>query len=281
MTIKTLTNTSAQERVVAFNAAFADYFVPFRFDEAQLAAKLASDKNDLSLSVGAFDDNQLVGFMFHGYAEVEGKKRVYNGGTGVIPTHRGQGLTKQMYAYSIPLLKAKGIDQLVLEVIDKNIQALKSYEKSGFKITRKVQCYSGEITELPTNNKINIQPLTAYDWQHLQSFWGITPTWQNSAHIIDHLGENTLAFGAYLKAQLVGYLVYNPTSKRLQQIAVSPAFRQQQIGATLIAYLKENYHHTLSIINVDETSKSLASFLQYIGLKPSVAQYEMVLDLSN
>ena len=65
MTIKALTNTSAQERVVAFNTAFADYFVPFRFDEAQLAAKLASDKNDLSLSVGAFDQNQLVGFMFH------------------------------------------------------------------------------------------------------------------------------------------------------------------------------------------------------------------------
>ena len=138
-----LQSTPTSTLLHTFNTAFADYYLPFHLTEAQLLAKMRADKNSPALSVGAFDGDRLVGFMLHGVDTVNGRRTVYNGGTGVLPEYRGQGLTAQMYAQAIPVLKAKGIDRVILEVISQNVPAIKSYERSGSQALREVACFKG------------------------------------------------------------------------------------------------------------------------------------------
>ena len=77
MKIKTLERTSTKEIVKAFNESFADYFTPVQLSEQQLISKMAADKTELSLSVGVFDSEKLVGFILHGFDVVDNLKMIY------------------------------------------------------------------------------------------------------------------------------------------------------------------------------------------------------------
>ncbi|MCK0132101.1 GNAT family N-acetyltransferase [Flavobacteriaceae bacterium F08102] len=279
MEIKTLKGTDKRRLLQAFNDSFSDYFIPFKLNEEQFTAKLEGNKIDLDISVGVFDNEKLLGFILHGFDIIDTKKVVYNGGTGVLPKNRGYGLTKQMYRYILPVLIEKGINKLILEVITKNIQAIKSYEKSGFKIKRKLGCYQGNVEVTNTNDQIEIKKLKHFNWTLMESFWDIHPTWQNSTNVINTLLDTTISFGAYIDNQLVGYTIYNIANKQIQQIAVHKDFRNKRIGSTLISTLANKYGNTLSIINVDKTSTAIHNFFNKIGLKNTLEQFEMVLEL--
>lgn len=283
MNIDTLERIEPIAILDAFNLAFSDYFVPLQLTSEQLEAKIKADKIDLSYSVGVFDERKrLIAFMLHGIDMVNEKKTIYNGGTGVIPEKRGLGLAKEMYKFILPTLKENGVDLLCLEVISENIQAIKSYERSGFAIERELTCYKGQIKELhvPMNLDMEIKELKKYDWLLMKSFWDFLPTWQNSIHVLDEIMGENIAIGAYIQSLLVGYLIYNPKSRRMQQIAVAKGFRQRNIGALLVKKLSEEHGTFLSVINVDKTSLPINQFLYKIGLEHFLNQHEMKLEFS-
>ena len=176
MQFKTLENTNIRDITTCFNHAFSDYFIPFELTEGQLADKMRADMNDLSLSVGAFDDSRLVGFMLHGVKRDTDQCYLYNGGTGVIPESRGQGITKKMYEFILPKLKSAQINGILLEAIDMNTQAIRSYEHAGFRTLRKVTCYKGSFKSDEFNDLVQIKDIQHYDWQLLGSCWETTPT---------------------------------------------------------------------------------------------------------
>lgn len=279
MEIKNLEGVSTTQIHEAFNLAFSDYFVPLQLSLEQLESKMKADKTRLELSVGAFDQGRLVGYMLHGFDTIDGKKKVYNGGTGVIPPNRGNGLTQQMYQYVLPILKQRQIDSVVLEVISQNIQAIKSYERSGFKTTRTLACFKGDLQVERNLPDLKITTLDSYNWILLERFWDIQPSWQNSKNTLDVLQGTNVSIGAYLEGRLVGYAVYNPTGKRLQQLAVDPAFRRQGIGTSLMSHLQTEYDKALTVINVDTHGTGSIEFLRSMGLTPFLEQFEMELDL--
>jgi len=279
MKIKVLRGISKKDILTVFNESFSDYFIPFQLTEEQLDSKMFADKVNLNLSVGVFENGNLIAFILHGFDKINSEKIIYNGGTGVIPKKRGLGLTKQMYHFILPVLKEKGINKLFLEVITENMQAIKSYEKSGYKIERELLCYEGEISISNINNNLEINKLQDYNWNLMQSFWDISPTWQNSNNVVNKLRNTNFSLGAYINNQLVGYIIYNPNNKRLQQIAINKNFRQRKIASTLMWKLIEEYGNTFSIINVDKSSKPLNTFLQKIGLEKNLEQLEMKLQL--
>ncbi|MCD2260571.1 GNAT family N-acetyltransferase [Psychroserpens luteolus] len=280
MKIKTLNGITNEQLVDVFNLSFSDYSIPFHLTLEQLESKLYADHIDLNISVGAFDNDQLVGFMLHGIQTINEKKIVYNGGTGVIPTKRGHGLTTKMYEFINPILTQQHIDKVVLEVISNNIQAIKSYKRACFKKKRTLHCYKGYLNSSKCSNTLVIKELSEYNWDLMQSFWDIRPTWQNASHVLNKLKEKNHLIGAFIGDTLVGYLVYNANSKRLQQISVRKDFRRQKVGTALINYIIERFGSTLSIINVDERSTSTNAFLHAIGLKHFLSQLEMTLDLN-
>jgi len=277
MEFNTLKGIETKDILHVFNESFSDYFIPFQLTEEQLDSKMLADKVNLNLSVGVFENGNLIAFILHGFDKINSEKIIYNAGTGVIPKKRGSGFTKQMYHFILPVLKEKRINKLFLEVIAENIQAIKSYEKSGYKIERELLCYKGEISISNINNNLEINKLQDYNWNLMQSFWDISPTWQNSNNVVNELRNTNISLGAYIKNQLVGYIIYNPNNKRLQQIAINKNFRQRKIASTLMWKLIEEYGNTFSIINVDKSSKSVNTFLTKIGFEKNLEQLEMKL----
>ncbi|MEL6720603.1 MAG: GNAT family N-acetyltransferase [Bacteroidota bacterium] len=279
--INTLEEVTIDQILTVFNEAFSDYFIPFKLTKEQLSTKLLVDKTDLSLSVGVFENEKLIAFILHGIDKIDNQRVAYNGGTGVIPEKRGAGLTKEMYRFILPLLAEKGISRLLLEVISKNIQAIKSYEKSGFQTVRQLLCYKGEVMTSNINKHVIVKRIAHYNWELMTSFWEIHPTWQNAKSVINQLKSTNISLGAYIKNQLVGYLIFNPSNKRIQQIAVSKEIRRKGIASKLISTLIEAEGKTLSIINVDKRSSPIHAFLTQIGFEVTLEQLEMGLQFDN
>lgn len=273
---RTLTDIAIDDILAVFNKSFSDYITPLQLSRQQLEAKLASDNIDLSLSPGAFVDGEMVGFILHGYRFHQGRHLAYNAGTGVVPSQRGQGLTTKLYEFVMPLLKERGVEELSLEVITENKPALAIYEKTGFKKTRLLHCYRGAVKAIQSD-AYEVLPLENHHWPLLQSFWDVQPSWQNAIPAVEVLRATNYSAGVFIDDLLRGYVIFNPLSKRVQHIAVDPAFRGQGVGRALIDHITSKFGEQLTVINVDEASAATTGFLEAMGLERFVAQYEMSL----
>ncbi|MDI9309172.1 MAG: GNAT family N-acetyltransferase [Limnohabitans sp.] len=276
---KNLQDTSIHEIVEAFNLGFSDYFVPITITSEALQAKFDTEGIRLDFSVGVFDENKLVGFILHFYSELNGIKRVYNGGTAVLPKYRGQGLTQKMYEFSKSIVLDYKINVLVLEVLTINSFAINAYEKIGFKKVREVECYKGEIQPIANeNSNIQISEIDTVSWGEIVKFWDFKPTWQNSIETMLKLQTKIKIIGAFDDNILIGYLVFNPSEKRIRQFAVEKEHRRKGVGSQLFSYVNMFEKDNISLINVDKIA-SLKGFFESIGLKNTVNQYEMVMEL--
>lgn len=203
-TLSTLESVTTNELLAVFNSSFSDYIVPFHLTKEQLEDKIKSDRIGLKLSAGAFEGNNLIGFILHGYDTVDYVKVVYNVGTGVIPTKRGNKLTKRLYEYLLPIFKVQNIDKVVLEVITENKPALTTYKSIGFETVRKLNCYKGSINIINTPSDLEIRELTYHDWRQLQSFWDWKPSWQNSITAVEILKSTNISIAIYKGEKHVG-----------------------------------------------------------------------------
>lgn len=274
-----LSSVKTVDLVNTFNLAFSDYFIKFELTESSLKTKLSSEKVDLNYSIGAFDNEKLVAFILHGVDIVDGEKILYNAGTGVIPSHRGNGLTKKMYKYLFKNLTKLEVNTILLEAISENIQATRSYQKVGFKINRELTCLSGKDIKIKEANKsISTKKVNDWDLSVFKNFMDFLPTWQNAFHILNQ--KNNVCLAAFQEETLVGYLIFNPKNNRINQIAVKKEFRRKKIASTLIHHFTENYGDTFSIINIDTQAKSILAFFEAIGLKETIGQVEMKLALN-
>jgi ribosomal protein S18 acetylase RimI-like enzyme len=157
LNFSTLENVEKSEIVKTFNSAFENYFVKIELTEKSLTEKFAAENILLEKSVGAFVENKLIGFVFIGIDDFNGRKTAYNGGTGVVPGFRGNDLTGKMYKFLLPKLAVENIKSHLLEVITENRSAIKAYEKIDFKIERKLACFKGKISMSRINSDIEIK----------------------------------------------------------------------------------------------------------------------------
>lgn len=274
MEFKTLANIDIEELLAVFNLSFSDYVVPFHLTKDVLVSKIAAEKLDLNISVGAFEDGKLVSFILQSEKLEDGQKIIYNGGTGVIPESRGKGLVRKMYDFIIPILKERGANVLLLEVIVGNAGAIRAYENLGFTVARKLLCFRGNINSGKETPGITITEMKKFQWEKLRTFWDVEPSWQGSVFVLDPMPENYKAFAAYSDENLVGYIIYNPAAGKVLQIAVCKDNRRQGIGSALFTAIDDG--QPIAINNVDDTSKETDVFLdQKIGLQNWLSQFEM------
>jgi ribosomal protein S18 acetylase RimI-like enzyme len=278
-TLRTLENISLEKLLEVFNLSFSDYIVPFCLTKEQLEDKIQSDNIKLEFSVGAFEDNQLIAFILHGYDNVDNLKIAYNAGTGVIPKKRGNKLTSKLYEYALTILQENDIDKVLLEVITTNETAIKTYKNTGFKIIRELNCFKGSLVVTKTNNDFEIRELKEYDWQKLHSFWDLKPSWQNSITAVEKLKNSNISIGIYKSEILLGYTIFNPKIKRIHQLSVDKNYRKMGIGQQLLEYISTYYGNEISVTNIDSISKEISKFMTDIGMKIFIKQYEMELTL--
>ncbi|QXU47509.1 GNAT family N-acetyltransferase [Chryseobacterium sp. D764] len=277
MEFKTLANTSIDEILSVFNHSFSDYVIPFHLTKEVLVSKIAAEKMDMNISVGAFEDGKLVGFILQSEKVENGEKIIYNGGTGVVPESRGKGLVRKMYDFIIPVLKERNANTLLLEVIEGNQPAIRAYENLGFTIVRRLLCFNGSIKQGEGNAEVSIRDLNDFQWKLLCSFWDIEPSWQGSVFVLEPMPENYVTLGAYMEDKLVGYIVYSPAVKKIYQFAVDKNYRNRGIGTKLFNAIKEkNGGQTIALNNVDDSSENTSKFLsERVGLNNWLSQFEM------
>ena len=268
-----------------FANAFADYFVEFSLSTDQFRNHLRDNGVQLALSVGAFDDDEMVGLLLNGIDDWQGHLTAYDAGTGVVPSHRGRGIAGDMLRFAIPTLQAQGVRGCLLEVIQENEAAIRVYRKLGFTETRPLTCVT-LLADRPLPQPLpsawlGIRPIRQPDWTYLQTFWDWQPAWQNSIASIGRMRRQNVILGAFEGDTCVGYGVILPQSGRISQLAVAQSHRGRGIATQLLHAFREEAGPDvpLSMINIDGSAKETLAFFVARGFAQTISQYEMVLDI--
>jgi ribosomal protein S18 acetylase RimI-like enzyme len=268
-----------------FLKAFADYLVPIQLDWEQFKAKVKREGIAPDFCVAAYAGEEMAGFILTGLGEWLGKPTAYNAGTGVLPQLRGYNLTRQLYAYMLPKLRQSGIEQCLLEVIQENAAALRSYKAVGLKVTRSLDCFRTRkeelLLEVEEPEGITIAPADKPDWSTYRTFWDATPTWQNTAEAIRRSPDEKVILEARHQQQdLVGYIAFFTANGSIAQLAVEPDFRGKGIGTALLREAaKLTRAPALMLINIDTAAASYISYLKRRHFSRILGQYEMLMPI--
>lgn len=280
---KTLENIELEVIYNTFIEAFSDYQVKFdiSFDNFQIMMKRRG--LNLEVSMGAFKDNKMVGFILNGVREWNGKLTIYDLGTGVVLEHRKKGVTGAMFKKLLEVCRDKKIEQYLLEVLQENSGAVNLYKGNGFQITREFDCYFLNKFNRSFNKNITLERLDSFSeeiWGELKKYWNYNPSWQNSIDSIKANFNNFIYIVAKSEDKIVGYGIIEKTTGDIPQIAVSPQYRGQGIGKAIISKLINSLDiEKFKILNVDSRDLEMERFLLKIGGEKYTKQYEMINDI--
>lgn len=278
MQIKTLNKLPFNSIIDCFYKSFADYFVDVNRPAAFWKKRWQSDQVDFNLSFGMFDEEQLVGFILNGIGIYEGKKTAFNAGTGVIPTYRGQRIVKQLYDHCLPIFRKEEIKNCELEVIQENDKAIRAYQSVGFEIIKNYQCFSGELkTKSINNTSISFQNIKTPNWKKYSPLNPYGHAWGNSKTSIE-IVKTYDCWEMVHNTELIGYFIVHPTSGTIAQLEVKNQ-NWSKYGALLLHKIG-SIQSKVKINNLDKKDKIKIEFLQTIGLKNTVNQYEMRLKVA-
>ncbi|MCU0435764.1 MAG: GNAT family N-acetyltransferase [Bacteroidia bacterium] len=273
----TLTSVSLHTLVNVFNDSFANYAIPISFTPESLAVKMRIEGIDLSISAGAFENGRLAAFMLFASGFYLGRRTVWNGGTGVLPEYRGHALTQKMYAFITPLHRSKGFEYSLLEVMEHNTAARKSYVHAGLQELRVVDMCKEQEAKPGAHNhavrKCGIDILHAEEWYHQ------APTWQHTHESIVRAGELYTTLGYFDEDVLKGYCVFNPASGRIILLATDAMFRRMHIATALLNAVRMETDKPLSVLNVDASAVEAVAFLTQQGFAKVLRQVEMGMSL--
>ena len=280
MEIKSLNNICFDELFEAFEQAFTDYEV--QLNKAELFAMLKRRGFEPKASFGAFDRNKTVSFTYNGTGNFYGIPTAYDTGTGTLKEYQGKGLATQVFKHSIPYLKALGIKEYLLEVLQHNTGALSGYQKLGFEVTREFYYFKLKNNQInPSSRTLDfpytLKPIKIDEYNSIPGFWDFKPSWQNSMEAIERSIEDFICLGVFSEGNLIGYGVFEPTSGDVTQIAVDKQYRRRGVGSLLFQkMLESNKHSSLKITNTDIECHSITAFLQSENIEPAGKQFEMI-----
>jgi ribosomal protein S18 acetylase RimI-like enzyme len=275
MTVKNLSNTSFEDLLDCFLLAFDNYFVKMPTDPNYYKQRWKAAKVDFKLSYGMFDGEKLVGFIIHAIDNRFGKLTAFNTGTGVIPAYRGKRIVKSIYAFALKDLQENGIEKSTLEVIRENEVAVRAYKGVGFKIQKRFECYAGDIqVEKSTPFALKEIALKDVNWEGLPN---------QQFHSWDFQKETILeadyTFFHVLKDNVPeSFFIINPQRQRLAQLDL---LNTENEGWERLFSAIKLISSTVSIINVDDRLADKVEQLRLAGLKNTVNQYELALDIKD
>lgn len=267
MEIKSLQHSSVDTIFEAFCEAFKNYVIPLDFNRDLHLKRWKTAGVDFSLSYGVFDQNKLVAFVLH----VPMNDVIFNFGTGVVPSHRGQHLIEKIYNKAIPELKR--FKTVSLEVIKGNDRAIALYERMGFETVRELLSFQGELNICcgPSNEfHYAVKPLT-YS-QEMNNIRLFEPASEASSEVLMKAKENHETHELRYQNTLVAYAVYTPYNGAIREMgALDPVDRHLD---QLLLHMKLG-DQRIRVMNIDDRSKPMIHFWMNKGLDNFVSQFEM------
>ena len=266
-----------------FVSAFSDYVVKFELTERQFQNHVTLNAVELEKSVGCTVGGELAGVSLNGFGVWEGRRTVYDAGTGVLPQFRRRGISRAMFEWMIPMFAGEGYQQFLLEVIRRNEPAVKLYEQLGFRTTRELLLLESErpvTMDRPIPDDIEIREIHRHESIPFTLFWDGRPSWQNSVEAVERSLKVKRLFGAFAGGECIGYIVFSAGVGRLAQLAVHRDHRRQGIGTRLLLEMqKESTDPKLQVINLDESMTESVLFFQNRGFRKVFGQFEMKKEL--
>ena len=177
---QTLEKTDAETLYRAFLEVFSDYTVPMDLSLSQFRQMLQRRGYTPEISVGAFEKEKLVGFVFNGLRGWNGKTTAYDLGTVVVAVYRRRGITSEIISHAKKQFAQKSVDQYLLEVIQSNESAVRLYTRQGFQVCRELTCYTLDRNRFRETSACKVENVGVVDLEPLAGFWDFLPSWQNS-----------------------------------------------------------------------------------------------------
>ncbi len=281
--IRTLVNDDMPAMHIAFQKAFSDYKVSFKMDYATFSRRFKYKLNiQFDLSVGIFHRQEMVAFIFHALNQYHGELTLYNGGTGVIPAHRGKQLVQSMYDFILPIAQQNKVTSNVLEVLTDNHRAIKAYEKVGFKKVQTFRCFkSSHLHFKHINKEVVVKNQRLFDPAKYQYFMLNTPSFQDSNEHLIYNADHETTLEAMDNKEIVGYIIFQKTTGRISQLAVKEDRQHEGIGSRLITECKllSSEAPSLTLINLPAKAEKTYHYLLNRGFENQIDQYEMKLSL--
>lgn len=287
MTFRFLNESDFDEILNTFNESFKNYFISTKLDKKSLEQKIKEQNIDYEYSIGAFENNKLIGFILHSKFTENNCNCLYNAGTGVLPLYRGKKLTFQMYEFAESKFSSHEhsdhlqISKVYLEVISENIPAQKAYSKIGFTEIRKLNCYKQNSNALEVLDSqydfssvelIQLKDLSLDDFTILKSKFLNRPAYQNSFHVLANLVDDLIC----LKF-LENYLIGNSKNGRIYIIQSDDEQSLELLFSKFVNSVTTNFNieKTISFINIDSADLLVNSFLEKKKFEKFITQKEL------
>lgn len=283
MEIRSLAHTDFDTLCAAFAEAFAGYGI--RTDAESLRRMLRRRGFAPELSFAAFDGGRIAAFTFNGIGTHGGLPTAYDTGTGTLPAYRGQGLASRIFTCSIPHLRAAGIRQYLLEVLQHNPAAIAVYRKMGFEVTREFNYFGQEKQRIRTPEKRPafphaLRPAGTGSLRHLARFHDFRPSWQNDDDSVARAGGELVGFGLYRGDEPLGYCICEPSTGDIARLAVAPGCRRQGVGSALLRHALDTITaDSVKVVNAEPGCEALTRFLDAMNIPINGKQFEMVREL--
>lgn len=277
--IISLSEISFDEIYKAFTKAFKEY--PFQWTKEELQKGHYRRGYDASISFGAFYRQELVSFTLNGIGMFNDLNTVYDTGTGTVEKHRGKGLASKIFEYSIPFLKAEGVEQYVLEALEDNEKAISVYSKQGFIVSRKFDCFRVNAADwnlkAENNYYIELKEIDFTYQSQMEAMIDFNLSWQNNFQALTKKPNDFKMIGAFHGNDLVGYGIIEPETGDIPQLAVHKNNRRKGIGTRLLSELKRiNRAPIAKVVNIESNQNGVISFINRSGIPKIVSQFEMI-----
>ncbi len=269
-----------------FLEAFSDYAIDMSYMTEEITFNRAIKNGiDFSLSVGAFDEERLVGYTLLGVDRWKDTTAAFDITTGIIKPFRGKGIARGMFDHALPGLKNRGVELFVLEVLQENDPAVKAYTRTGFSVKREFDCYHADVKRLAgaagMDEDIDIAIAGKDVLAGFEGSLDWRPSWENSFDSIRRIPDDVVVFVADAGKGPAALLVYYPAINWIMTVAVMREYRRKGTGTALMRRLAGTIGgktEKVRMVNVDHSDNGMAAFLGSLGFEIFVRQYEMEMD---
>ena len=260
-----LQGVSMEQLAACFNLAFSDYEQSISFTPESMKYYLTASNVDLSLSYGAFREEEMVGFILNSAGIYQEQKVVFDAGTGVIPQHRGKKVFSDLFAYTCQQLRQRGVTGYYLEVLQSNHHAVAIYSKKGFSVRRE---YSVLVASGPRPDWDRGIPALPYsDFTPFATQFSVEPSFEHTSHGV--VQNPQLYEVLYLEDR--AYCIYAKRNGELIQLH----YHDLEALKDVISALIRRYPRAMAK-NIDYAYPDVIQMLKDLGFTEILKQYEMV-----
>ena len=265
---QSLQTIDIQQLTQCLNLGFSDYEQSICFTPDSLRYYLTASGVDLSLSFGAFLEDQPVAVILNSGGVYHGQSVVFDAGTVVVPEHRGKKVFSGLFAYTCEQLKKHGIGRYYLEVLQSNHPAVSIYSKKGFSVQRDYSVLTASGCAHSERDGITAVPYR--DFGAFQCSVSVEPSFEHTIHAVREKPE--LYEVRYLHDR--AYCIYAKRNGEIIQMHYNDLEALREVMNAVV-----RQYPAAMAKNVDYRYPDVIQMLTDIGFREILKQYEMMKDL--